>query len=499
MIDVGVADVGDNLSYLRVGKVLAADKHPNADKLQLCSARRRRERAAADRLRSVELRSGGDRRGRSPGCSLAGVPCPARRAAAAGRGVARDDPRRGRDRPRLRPRRDHDPARRHRARDAARGRPARARTGARRHPDDEPRRPAVDGRPRPRGGDALRRRADPDLGRRPGDRASRVGRRLDRRSRRLPALHRPRVQGCHRRLVADVAPRPPARGRDAVDLERRRRHQLRHARLREPSARLRPREARRRAHRRAARRGRRGVAHARRDAADARRARSADHRRNEGGGALAAIMGGAESEVALRHDRGAARGRQLRADRDSAHVGAARPPDGGVEPVGEGRRSSSRRIGGGARQSPARRSCGRRADRERRRALRPARAPGCPAPPRAHGSPGRARRRAGRAALDPEQPRFRGGRRLERDGADLEGARRRARDRRDRGGGTCRPAARASDDASAACRRRASDEGAAAAPRARGRARGSGLLGGLHVEPRRPGPRTRQRSASRTR
>jgi phenylalanyl-tRNA synthetase beta chain len=37
VIEVGVADVGDNLSYLRVGKVLAADKHPNADKLQLCS------------------------------------------------------------------------------------------------------------------------------------------------------------------------------------------------------------------------------------------------------------------------------------------------------------------------------------------------------------------------------------------------------------------------------------------------------------------------------
>ena len=36
VIDVGVADEGDNLSYLRVGKVVAADKHPNADKLQLC-------------------------------------------------------------------------------------------------------------------------------------------------------------------------------------------------------------------------------------------------------------------------------------------------------------------------------------------------------------------------------------------------------------------------------------------------------------------------------
>lgn len=36
VIDVGVADSGDNLSYLRVGRVLAADRHPNADKLQLC-------------------------------------------------------------------------------------------------------------------------------------------------------------------------------------------------------------------------------------------------------------------------------------------------------------------------------------------------------------------------------------------------------------------------------------------------------------------------------
>ena len=36
LIDVGVADSGDNLSFLRVGKVVAADKHPNADKLQLC-------------------------------------------------------------------------------------------------------------------------------------------------------------------------------------------------------------------------------------------------------------------------------------------------------------------------------------------------------------------------------------------------------------------------------------------------------------------------------
>ena len=36
VIDVGVVDTGDNLSFLRVGRVVEAVKHPNADKLQLC-------------------------------------------------------------------------------------------------------------------------------------------------------------------------------------------------------------------------------------------------------------------------------------------------------------------------------------------------------------------------------------------------------------------------------------------------------------------------------
>jgi phenylalanyl-tRNA synthetase beta chain len=36
VIELGVADEGDNLSHLRVGKVVTADRHPNADKLQLC-------------------------------------------------------------------------------------------------------------------------------------------------------------------------------------------------------------------------------------------------------------------------------------------------------------------------------------------------------------------------------------------------------------------------------------------------------------------------------
>jgi phenylalanyl-tRNA synthetase beta chain len=36
LVDVGVPDVDDNLSHFVVGRVLAADPHPNADRLQLC-------------------------------------------------------------------------------------------------------------------------------------------------------------------------------------------------------------------------------------------------------------------------------------------------------------------------------------------------------------------------------------------------------------------------------------------------------------------------------
>ena len=55
--------------------------------------------------------------------------------------------------------------------------------------------------------------------------------------------------------------------------------------------------------------------------------------------ALAAIMGGADSEVDRTDDRGAARGGELRADRRPQDVGAPRAADRGLEPLGEGRRS----------------------------------------------------------------------------------------------------------------------------------------------------------------
>ena len=43
-------------SLFRVGHVLEADKHPNADRLQLTQGRRRRGPAVPDRLRRLELR-----------------------------------------------------------------------------------------------------------------------------------------------------------------------------------------------------------------------------------------------------------------------------------------------------------------------------------------------------------------------------------------------------------------------------------------------------------
>ena len=36
IVDVGVADEGDNLAHFVVGRVVSADPHPNADRLQLC-------------------------------------------------------------------------------------------------------------------------------------------------------------------------------------------------------------------------------------------------------------------------------------------------------------------------------------------------------------------------------------------------------------------------------------------------------------------------------
>jgi len=56
----------------------------------------------------------------------------------------------------------------------------------------------------------------------------------------LPALHRPGLRERHDRPVAGLAGRAAARGRSAADQQRRRHHQLRDAALRPPAPRLRP-------------------------------------------------------------------------------------------------------------------------------------------------------------------------------------------------------------------------------------------------------------------
>ncbi len=77
-------------------------------------------------------------------------------------------------------------------------------------------------------------------------RRRRAGRRARRGSRRLPALHRAPVPRRDDRRVAGVAEGAPARGGRPLDLERRRRDELRDARARQPVACLRLRDAERR-------------------------------------------------------------------------------------------------------------------------------------------------------------------------------------------------------------------------------------------------------------
>src|ERR1041385_8349602 len=92
----------------------------------------------------------------------------------------------------------------------------------------------------------------------------RKGRHRDRGLRGLPALHRPALSRRLDWFRSGLAQGPLARRWDAADLERRRRDELRDARARQPAARVRLPEAARRQDRRPARAARREVEHPRR-------------------------------------------------------------------------------------------------------------------------------------------------------------------------------------------------------------------------------------------
>ena len=115
-------------------------------------------------------------------------------------------------------------------------------------------------------------------GSRPCARRRRARRHHHRRSRGLPAVHRAVSARRDDRRVAGVAEGSPDRGRHALDLERRRHHELRDARAGEPAPRIRRGDARRRTDRGAPRAARGGARHARRHTPRARPGRSRDRR-----------------------------------------------------------------------------------------------------------------------------------------------------------------------------------------------------------------------------
>ena len=273
--------------------------------------------------------------------------------------------------------------------------------------------------------------------------------------RRLPALHRPRLPRRRDRPVAAVAALAPLPRRDALDLERRRRHELR--RCTSGAARCTPSTARS-SRAGASSSGARGPGEELRTLDGTLRRLDPDDlliTDGEKAVALAAIMGGEDSEVTDETTERAARGGELRAARDPPDVRAARAAHGRLEPLGEGRRPVPRRERRGAREPAARRPRRRADDRPRRRPRRAAGAAGRPLPPGARVEAHRARHPARRAA----ERRSTGFgfdvvRRLGGDRADVARARRHARGRPDRGGraAACSTGSRTRCPCAATCR-----------------------------------------------
>ena len=165
----------------------------------------------------------------------------------------------------------------------------------------------------------------------------RVGRDPDRGPRALPRVPRQALSHRRRRRVTRLAEGAAAACRHASDLERRRRHQLRDARARQPAARVRLLEARGRPDHRAARGARREARDPRRQRSGAR-SRGPGHRRRRASDRDRRRDGRRGHRGVGRDDRGPAGSGELRA----AHRPAERraPPHAHREPdaLGEGRR-----------------------------------------------------------------------------------------------------------------------------------------------------------------
>ena len=400
MIDVGVAGPRRQPRPLPRRPRARGRRAPERRPAARLPGRRGGGRRAPDRLRRLELRGRRDRRGRAAGCVPADLRPAARRARASRAGLARDDPGRGRGRPRRRPRGDH---------------------GARRTAPSRERRSSTCSRSATRCSTSRRRSTASTCSRWSASRArsprSSVASSI-RPSPTIPPSSTPRTvdvtiedfDGCPRyigRVFRDVAIGPSPqwlRSRlfladmrsisNVVDVTNYVMHVwgsplhafdrtklaggrivVRRARageeLRTLDGTLRRLEAGRPAH------------HRRRAG---RRARGDHGRRGQRG----------HGDTT----RGAARGGELRAARDPAHVRAARAAHGRVEPLGEGRRPVPRRERRRSREPPARRSRRSADDGPRRRPRRAPGAPGRPLPPRARVAPDRTRRAPRRAARD---------------------------------------------------------------------------------------------------
>ena len=241
----GIADENGNYGHFKVGRVLEAGKHPNADRLQLC-----RVDVGEPEPRQIVCGAWNFGAGATVAVALPGAVLPDgnRLEQAKLRGEVSDGMILSEQRARARhgPRGHTRPLRPVRARHAARGCPPARRGGPGDRDDAQPARLSVGLRHRQGGRGALLRRAEAAAGSRSRPRGCGDTGHHDRGLRGLPALHRPALpQRRHRRLAA-LAEGADHRGRDAPHLECRRRDELRHARPRKPSPRLRFRHAARR-------------------------------------------------------------------------------------------------------------------------------------------------------------------------------------------------------------------------------------------------------------